>query len=461
MLNNLSKDLQSYTDQLTQEHNIPAISLALWQNGQMHQAASGILNLDTGVEATTDSIFQIGSITKVFTTSLIMKLVEQGRIDLAKPVKHYLREFQLADAKAAEIITVKHLLNHTNGIAGDYFPDDQHEDGPHIARLVYRSSQLPLVHPVGDGFSYSNVAFAVAGRLIEVVSGMTWFDAMEEWIFQPLGMRRAICRPEDVIRFRAALGHLVDPNDPSRVYTCSGKYLSLGQAPAGTTPTMTAADLITFGRAHLEGGLTQTGERWLSKESVRQMQTATAQVPITTPVLTGGIGLGWGLSRHNHSGLQMVGHTGGTNGACALLRLFPEHNACFAVLMNRQKLDVLMAIGITLTETLTGTDITTAPSPAQVPTPLSREALTAYAGNYQAYAGDYHFRVGEEGLQCSFSDAVDEEDDQLLHARALGDECFELLDTQGTSCGVVRFMNPNEQGEPMRLFAAGRLYRRV
>ena len=78
------QDIQAYTQQLTQEHHIPAISLALWKDGQLHQAASGILNLDTGVEATTDSIFQIGSITKVFTTSLVMRLVEMGRVDLDK-----------------------------------------------------------------------------------------------------------------------------------------------------------------------------------------------------------------------------------------------------------------------------------------------------------------------------------------------------------------------------------------
>ena len=226
--------------------------MALWKDGQLHQAASGILNLDTGVEATTDSIFQIGSITKVFTASLVMRWVEMGRVDLDKPVQHYLRDFQLADAQAAATITVGQLLNHTNGIAGDYFPDDQHEPGPHIERLVLRCSQLPLVHPVGEGFSYSNIAFAVAGRLIEVVSGMSWHSAMEEWIFKPLGMDHAICRPDDIIRFRAALGHLAPAGQPEQVHTCSGKWLTLGQAPAGSTPTMTAADLITFGRAHLE-----------------------------------------------------------------------------------------------------------------------------------------------------------------------------------------------------------------
>ena len=112
----------------------------------------------------------------------------------------------MADRKATETITVGQLLNHTNGIAGDYFVDDQNEDGPHIARFIDRCSQLPLVHPVGDGFSYSNVGFAVAGRLIEVVTGMSWFDAMEALIYQPLGMKQAICRPADCDPFQGRAG---------------------------------------------------------------------------------------------------------------------------------------------------------------------------------------------------------------------------------------------------------------
>ena len=80
-------DLQNYAEKLIKEHNIPAISLAIWRKGKLSEATAGILNLNTNVEANTDSIFQIGSITKVFTTSLVMKLVDQGRIDLDKPTK--------------------------------------------------------------------------------------------------------------------------------------------------------------------------------------------------------------------------------------------------------------------------------------------------------------------------------------------------------------------------------------
>ena len=110
-------DLQTYAEQCIEQYNIPALSVAVWKDGQLYEGAAGCLNLDTGVEATTDSIFLIGSATKVFTTCLVMKLVEEGKIELDKPVKTYLRQFQIADAAALGILhhvasyKIQHLLD--------------------------------------------------------------------------------------------------------------------------------------------------------------------------------------------------------------------------------------------------------------------------------------------------------------------------------------------------------------
>ena len=177
--------LQAYADQIVQQHKVPAVSIAVWKEGELQQAASGILNLNTGVEATPDSIFQIGSITKVMTACLIMRLLDAGRVDLDTPVKAYLQDFILADAEAAERITVRQLLNHTNGIAGDFSPDDHGHQGNLIARFLDRCNFLPVIHPVGEMYSYSNTGFGIAGRLVEVLTGMSWFQAMEQFIFEP------------------------------------------------------------------------------------------------------------------------------------------------------------------------------------------------------------------------------------------------------------------------------------
>jgi len=455
MLNNL----QTYAEKLITQHNIPAISLAIWRNGELSEGAAGVLNLNTGVEANTDSIFQIGSITKVFTTSLVMKLVDDGRIDLDNPVKYYLRDFQLADPRAASGITVKQLLNHSSGIAGDYFPDDVNEDGPHIARLVDRCSQLPLMHPVGDGFSYSNSAFAIAGRLIEVMSGMTWADAMEEWIFQPLGMSHAICRPADVLSFRAALGHVPDSEDPGLMKACSGKHLSMGMAPAGTTPTMTARDVVAFARAHMEGGVSHSGERWLSEDSVKLMQKPTVDIPRTSKAVSTKMGLGWMLDTFQVGQLSCIQHGGATNGQCSMLRIFPEQNACFVILLNSRKPGVLPAISNEISELITEVDLKL--ENANPVIKLSQDELLPYLGSYRCHGGDYEVELGENGLVGVYKDAVDEEDQLVVTLYPLGDDCFEFKDEQSISLGVVRFMKPDDQGRYTRLMAFMRMHLRV
>lgn len=248
----LLTNLQSYVDSVLTKHQIPAVSVAIWHQQQCHQAAAGILNLDTGIEATPDSIFQIGSITKVFTACLVMQLVEADRVDLDRPVKGYLRDFAIADAQATETITVRQLLNHSSGIAGDFCPDDINHQGNAIARYIDRINLLPSVHAPGGQFSYSNAAYVVAGRLTEVLLGIPWHQAIVEKIFQPLGMTHAIADPKDCLRYRAAIGHYSDEGNSSNWRIAPRCYFSSAMAPAGSTLTMTAAALLTFARAHLD-----------------------------------------------------------------------------------------------------------------------------------------------------------------------------------------------------------------
>ena len=94
----------------------------MWHNGQLHQAAAGISKSRNRGKSHHDSIFQIGSISKVMTSSLVMQLVDEGKVDLDKPVKQYIRDFAIADKRPPKSITVRQLLNHTSGMDGDFFP---------------------------------------------------------------------------------------------------------------------------------------------------------------------------------------------------------------------------------------------------------------------------------------------------------------------------------------------------
>src|SRR5690349_21018136 len=110
--------LQSLLDELHDRHGVVGATLGVLKGDAIETAASGLLNLETKVECTPDSVFQIGSIGKIFTTTLIMQLVDEGRLALDDAVTRHLRDFTLADRAAARTITVRQLLNHTSGMDG-------------------------------------------------------------------------------------------------------------------------------------------------------------------------------------------------------------------------------------------------------------------------------------------------------------------------------------------------------
>lgn len=452
-------NFQTYAQSLVDKHKLPAISLAVWHNNKLHRAAAGILNIETGVEATTDSIFQIGSISKVMTASVVMQLVDEGRVDLDQAVKQYIRDFTIADEEAAHTITIRHLLNHTSGISGDYFPDDSHDSGNLIARFVDRCSLLSLAHPVGEGYSYSNAAFAIAGRLIEVVTGGTWFDAMEERIFKPLGMQHSICRPMDVLRYRAAIGHVASTAEASGDWQQAPLlYPTLGQAPACSTITTSATDLITFARAHMNKGLSFEGKRWLSEQSVAQMQQPQVDVPSLSSAVSSQAGLNWGLHQVNATGRTTFGHGGGTFGQMAMLRIVPDKDLCIAVLINCDNGEVAYQTVINeLLKALADMDLT---EPELSPVNLPEEQLLKYLGDYESPGEHYSIRLEGGQLVATYRDIVCASPTQKLSLQATDSGLWMSTTEKGTSGEKLRFLKPDDQGNYRYLFN-GRMLSRV
>ncbi|WP_458687856.1 serine hydrolase domain-containing protein [Nocardia tengchongensis] len=310
-------------------HAIPGAVLAISYGEQFIEAAHGVLNVDTGVETTVDSLFQIGSITKVWTATAVMRLVDQGRLDLDAPLLEVLPTLRLADPDATRRITMRHLLTHTSGIDGDTFADTGRGDDC-LERYLPGLAELAPIHPLGAIWSYGNTGFILAGRVIEVLTGMTWDAAMADLLFAPLGSSRIVTLPEQAILHRAAVGHLPGPDGaPCRVASWSFPRCA---GPAGLI-TATARDVIAFARLHLDHGVTADGQRLLSEELVGQMQAEQAVLP--GPELWPGLdswGLGW--FRLDWNGQRVIGHDGGTIGQSALLRVLPAQRLAFTVLTN-------------------------------------------------------------------------------------------------------------------------------
>ncbi|MEO3927757.1 serine hydrolase [Micromonosporaceae bacterium B7E4] len=317
---------------LARRHRVPGAVLGILRlhpdrEDELVEAAYGVLNVETGVEVTTDSVFQIGSISKVWTATIVMQLVDEGLLDIDAPVATVLPELRLADPEVAKRVTMRHLLAHTSGIDGDVFTDTGRGDDC-LEKYVALLGEVAQNHPLGATWSYCNSGFVLAGRVIEKLTGGTWDAALRDRISVPLGLRRTGTLPEEALLHRAAVGHVSAGHaEPARAPVW-GLPRSLG--PAGLI-TSTVADVLGFARLHLTGGLAPDGTRVLGAESAAAMTACEAELP--DPYILGDSwGLGW--IRFGWDGHRLVGHDGNTIGQAAFLRLLPEEGLAVTLVTN-------------------------------------------------------------------------------------------------------------------------------
>ena len=312
---------------LADKHGVPGANLAILADGEVTEAAYGVLNVRTGVEATTDSLFQIGSITKVWTATLIMQLVDEGLLDLDAPVIKYLPDFKVADPDVTKKVTTRHLLAHTSGIDGDHFLDTGRGDDC-VEKYVASCAGLKQNHPLGATMSYCNSGYTVLGRILEVLRGKSWDAILHERLFAPLGLETAGTLPEEALLHRAAVGHMTPPGGELQVAPVWGIFRSAG--PAGLIHA-TPREVLRFAELHLADGLTADGTRVISAESAQAMRQPQVAVP-DVYTLGSHWGLGWILMTWD--GREVYGHDGGTIGQSAFLRIVPDAGIAICLLTN-------------------------------------------------------------------------------------------------------------------------------
>ncbi|MGA5133474.1 serine hydrolase domain-containing protein [Streptomyces olivoreticuli] len=320
---------QARFDELRAAHHVPGATLAVLTEGTVHELASGVLHRGTGVEATTDSVFQLGSIAKVYTATLVMQLAESGRLDLDAPVVDVLPEFAVADPEATRAITTRQLLSHTSGLTCDFTHDTGRGDDC-LARYVEAARGVALDCPPGTAVSYSSVGYNVLGRIVEVLTGLTWDEALKQRLLAPLGLTQTMTLPEEALAFRAAMGHLGEPGqdpDPAPAWD----LMPRSAGPYGRV-IASAADVVRLARLHLDGGTAPDGTRVLDPGTVAAMQRREIDVPDKWTVSADGWGLGWTL--YDWDGIAGFGHDGASIGQYAYLRVVPEAGVAVALLTN-------------------------------------------------------------------------------------------------------------------------------
>jgi CubicO group peptidase (beta-lactamase class C family) len=306
----LVKKIKGYME----EFNVPGAAVGIKHGDETFTLGLGVTSVDHPVEVDGSTLFQIGSITKTFMGTLVMRLVERGKIELDEPIRVYLPDFSVQNEEASEKATMRHLLTHTAGWVGDWFPEDLGHGDDAVARYVETMAETPQLTSVGECLSYNNAGFNVAGRVVEMVQGGVFSDIMKEMLFEPLGMDHTYLLPWDVMTHRFAVGHAVNEDGPS-----VARPWSIGRAsgPAGGIAT-NVGDMLNYVEFQLGDG-TYNGERILEPESLKMLQT-----PQVTYAPDRSVALTFWADDHREA--RSLRHGGGTVGQISLFTFVPDHD---------------------------------------------------------------------------------------------------------------------------------------
>lgn len=448
---------------------LPGVSIATLHAGRIDCAAAGTINVTTGVAVTAETVMHIGSIGKVFNATLVMQLVDEGKIQLKESVRRYLPDLKLSARDTLQRITVEMLLNHTSGIDGDSAPDHGHDEET-IEKAVLRLKGSRQLHRPGAEYSYCNAATVLAGYLVQRVTGESWHQLMRERIFRPLQLEHAVTLPEDALLHRAGVGHYLS-RTPVRRWKRVSKLLNpIGLAPAGTTFMVSARDLLTFASMHIRNGLGPNGTRIFSESSARAMRERTVDNRDKGYTYTEGVGLGWMIC-----GNEMLHHSGGGPGITSVLYVCPRLECAIAVLANAEFSVAWRPISALVAHWMKKLGLQ-APSPtttARARVIADAAGLDKLAGVYENVSDRFHVLRTREGLALSvhsrrqlYEYSSSSATPGMPLVRILGNQF--LLEPREDSpfnpphdFRFLAFRNPNGEGVMQHLGNGDRLYLRA
>ncbi|RIK39778.1 MAG: serine hydrolase [Chloroflexi bacterium] len=327
MARNLIKDLGKVVEEERKRWGIPGVSVGVLQDGEIEAGGWGVTSIETEYPVLPETLFQIGSNSKIYTTTLLLTLVDDGTVDLDAPISTYLPELKLPDPEAQAKMKVRHLVSHQTGLFGDFFLDLGWGADALARSLSYFPTFRQLYQPE-ELWSYTNSNFNIAGRIIERILNMSFEDAMQARVLGPLGLTRTVQFPWDVFANSHAVGHRPETPGGDDIIVAREYWLNRHLNPAGGI-TANVADVLTFDKFHLGlGGGERDGKPVLSDAT----RLAMREPQIKAANFAEHWGLGWWL--YTVDGTKVIGHGGGTNGFITRNTLLPEKNLAWAIFTN-------------------------------------------------------------------------------------------------------------------------------
>ena len=313
---------------------LPGMAVAVIQDDHVVYAKGfGVRELNGTDAVTADTLFQIASTSKAFTTTSMAMLVDQKKMSWDDPVRKHLPYFQLSDPCADSLVTLRDIVSHRTGLKRhdelwDYGTWSREE-------IIRRAGKVELTKPFRSAYQYHNIMFMTAGETVASASGMPWTQFVTTRIFEPLGMKNSVVAQSDWLRKERASSHLYDPATRTIRVRPANDYESLG--PAGSIKS-SARDLSHWVRFQLNGGVID-GKRLLSEKALKETwkphtvlptgDTADEDNPVTN---INTYALGWRVQ--DYRGERLVSHGGALNFHRAQVALLPEHRSGVVVLTN-------------------------------------------------------------------------------------------------------------------------------
>jgi CubicO group peptidase (beta-lactamase class C family) len=414
-------------------NRVPGCAVAVVQDGRIALAGGfGTTCIEEGRPVTADTLFRIGSTTKMFTAATVVGLAEEGKLDLSKPVGDYVKDLHPALAR----VTIHQLLTHTAGFNDPNAHYGPHDDTALGVGLRARDQRLVFVEP-GVIYSYANVGFWLAGLLAEEMAGKPYADVVKERVLKPLGMVRSTFRPTEAMTWPFAVGHDPEGLAPPKVVRPLGDNAAVW--PAGQLFT-TANEFARWCMAFMDGGKLE-GSQALSPYVITQLSTPHVPIPGSDSHY------GYGLSIRKHDGLTWLSHSGSRLGYGSQMRMCPEKKFAVVILCNKTAAN-LPRVADKAAELVLG--VAPEPPGPHKPLPMTPEEMQRYIGKYSSGLSRTELSIKDDKLTATPGGEVTKVGDNRF-------TCGATEDGPATTFQLV----PGADGQPAFLFRKSRALKRL